>query len=271
MTIIESNNFYSTDLKEYELINNTKFLECYDIIKDFAHYSIEDLQKFINIIYLWYVTKYPDFYFERTYGIVSERFKYIENIDKHMDYVQLIMRISKYIPLINGISYIPGFYQIYDKRKKDKYLGIIPVTFKSNSNYVDSFTLEDLGINQKLNITIEELEEKLKQSYSDIYDFSEISKYICTKQVNIKLRDVVLNLILLKILYSKDTTPEYGYERAKKLIEEFNKEIPYLNLDSTRIDEIINSKYYFDNRIIVDDEEAFVPDEISDIKPRIKI
>ena len=46
----------------------------------------------------------------------------------------------------------------------------------------------------------------------------------------------------LKLIYSRNTIPEYGYERAKKLINEFNRKLN-INIKTNRIDEIINKDY----------------------------
>ena len=46
----------------------------------------------------------------------------------------------------------------------------------------------------------------------------------------------------LKLIYSRNTIPEYGYERAKKLINEFNRKLN-INIKTNRVDEIINKDY----------------------------
>ena len=46
----------------------------------------------------------------------------------------------------------------------------------------------------------------------------------------------------LKLLYSETTIPERGYKRAKRFIDEFNKELN-INLSTKEIDEIINRDY----------------------------
>ena len=57
---------------------------------------------------------------------------------------------------------------------------------------------------------------------------------------DLELRKRILQLIALKLLYSQNTTPGRGYKRAKKFIDEFNKEL-HLNLSSEKIDNIINT------------------------------
>ena len=57
-----------------------------------------------------------------------------------------------------------------------------------------------------------------------------------------ELRHRILQLVALKLLYSRNTIPERGYERAKRFINEFNKKLD-LTLSTEQIDEIINRDY----------------------------
>lgn len=71
-------------------------------------------------------------------------------------------------------------------------------------------------------------------------------------KIDLKLREILLQLTSLSIIYSKNTSPERGYLRAKKFIEEFNEYIPNLNLSTNEIDEIMNMDYIndFNNKSI---------------------
>ena len=57
-----------------------------------------------------------------------------------------------------------------------------------------------------------------------------------------ELRHRILQLVALKLLYSRNTIPERGYERAKRFINEFNKELD-VKLTTKQIDEIVNKDY----------------------------
>ena len=52
----------------------------------------------------------------------------------------------------------------------------------------------------------------------------------------------MLEFVSLKLLYSKKTTPERGYIRAKRFIDEFNKRLN-LNLTYDEIDKVMNRDY----------------------------
>lgn len=57
-----------------------------------------------------------------------------------------------------------------------------------------------------------------------------------------ELRHRILQSVALKLLYSRNTIPERGYERAKRFINEFNKKLG-LELSTEQIDEIIHRDY----------------------------
>ena len=88
-------------------------------------------------------------------------------------------------------------------------------------------------------ITLEELLPELEQIYQDKYDFSSIKKSISDHKISLELRRIVLQLVALRLLYSKTDNPQIGYIRAKRFIKEFNRKIPELNLSSKKIDEIM--------------------------------
>lgn len=57
-----------------------------------------------------------------------------------------------------------------------------------------------------------------------------------------EIRNRILQLTALKILYSKRTTPDNGYRRSKKFIEDLNRDLE-INLSTDEIDEIITRDY----------------------------
>lgn len=73
-------------------------------------------------------------------------------------------------------------------------------------------------------------------------DFTELKESVYDHDCDIELRNRVLQLVALKLLYSKNTIPERGYERAKRFINEFNKKLN-LTLSTEEIDEAISRDY----------------------------
>ena len=86
-----------------------------------------------------------------------------------------------------------------------------------------------------------------EEKYHDELDFSELKKCIYNHDCDLELRRRVLQLVALKLLYSKNTIPERGYERSKRFINEFNKKLG-LTLSTNQIDEIIYRDYINDEK-----------------------
>lgn len=89
---------------------------------------------------------------------------------------------------------------------------------------------------------MEELLKVFEKKYYDEFDCAELRKCIYDHNCTIKLRNVILQLVALKLLYSDNTTPKRGYERAKRFINEFNENFD-LNLSTNEIDELITRSY----------------------------
>lgn len=115
-----------------------------------------------------------------------------------------------------------------------------------DKSYIDPYDLEDLKENKFLeNIKCikkaSDLLGRFIESTAEA-DYSELTNVVLTHKANIKLRNMVLKLIPLYMIYSKNTLPEYGYIRAKSFIRMFNKEYD-LNMDTEEIDEIMSRDY----------------------------
>ena len=94
---------------------------------------------------------------------------------------------------------------------------------------------------QKSYMTLEELYNELEKNENSIKYIS-LKETILDKKFREKIREKILEMTTLKLIYSRNTIPEYGYERAKKLINEFNRKLN-INIKTNRIDEIINKDY----------------------------
>lgn len=92
------------------------------------------------------------------------------------------------------------------------------------------------------NITLDELLNLFKEKYSEEFSFTELEKCVYDHNCDVELRNKVLQLVVLKLLYSRRTIPERGYERAKRFINEFNKKMN-LNISTEEIDNVISKDY----------------------------
>ena len=109
-----------------------------------------------------------------------------------------------------------------------------------NGKVLNAYEL-DVYLNSKKNFDLNKLLSRLNK-YSDKLDLTELKESIFDYKCDNELRNKVLQLAALKLLYSKNTIPNRGYERAKRFINEFNKNLS-LTLSIEEIDEIIQRDY----------------------------
>ena len=94
--------------------------------------------------------------------------------------------------------------------------------------------------NKKLYLN--DLLEIFKKNYSNELDFSNLEECMNNHNCDIEIRYYILKLAALKLLYSKNTSPENGYKRAKIFIDEINRDFN-INLSTDEIDEIMQRNY----------------------------
>ncbi len=265
MTIAQARKFYEQDQREYNLEENKEFLSWFkDKIKNdyYPFIEIEELQELINNITYWYEIKYPEREFEFDEGIKNLDFKSITPLSKSMNIYQLMYRLSDdQLCLINGEyrSNCGGIRNIYNGGSKavDQKAVLYIVIKQINNNYnanginnnliICAYPNGEVIINDSLKkyvdkerINLDELLSLFEEKYSHNLDFSVLKADVDDHNCDLELRKRILQLIALKLLYSQNTTPGRGYKRAKKFIDEFNKEL-HLNLSSEKIDNIINT------------------------------
>lgn len=279
MTIAQARKFYEQDQREYNLEENKEFLSWFkDKIKNdyYPFIEIEELQELINNITYWYEIKYPEREFEFEEGIKNLDFKSITPLSKSMNIYQLMYRLSDdQLCLINGEyrSNCGGIRNIYNGGSKvvDQKAVLYIVIKQINNNYnanginnnliICAYPNGEVIINDSLKkyvdkerINLDELLSLFEEKYSHNLDFSVLKAVVDDHNCDLELRKRILQLIALKLLYSQNTTPGRGYKRAKKFIDEFNKELN-LNLSSEKIDNIINTNIEIEKS----DSEKLIP------------
>mgnify|MGYP004455934617 FL=1 len=265
MTIAQARKFYEQDQREYNLEENKEFLSWFKgkIKNDYYPFiESEELQELINNITYWYEIKYPEREFELDEGIKNLDFKSITPLSKSMNIYQLMYRLSDdQLCLINGEyrSNCGGIRNIYNGGSKvvDQKAVLYIVIKQINNNYnanginnnliICAYPNGEVLINDDLKkyvdkerINLDELLSLFEEKYSHNLDFSVLNADVDDHNCDLELRKRILQLIALKLLYSQNTIPDRGYKRAKKFIDEFNKELN-LNLSSEKIDNIINT------------------------------
>ena len=270
MTIAKAEKFYEQDLKEYEIEKNKDFLNWLkkEISNGYRCYiEPKELQELIDNIVNWYELKYPERELEYFEGTRFINFKDIKSISNVMNIRQLLFRLPhKQLCLMecgyrakgwgsnpiyeNGkiVDWESLIYMRINKKNEDDddllwdkvtyfFLRADHMTGKVSMDYeLEEFldSEEDLNLDELLSI--------FKEKYSDELDFTELKESVYNHDCDMELRNRVLQLVALKLLYSRNTIPERGYERAKRFINEFNKKLG-LSLSTEQIDEIINRDY----------------------------
>ena len=270
MTITEAKRFYEKDTKDYEIEKNKDFLTWLKTsIKNGYHcfMKTEELQELIDSVVNWYEIKYPERELEYFEGTRHLGFQDIRRISDVMDIRQLLFRLPHNQLCLMECGYRAkgwGQYPIYENGKEiDLKVQIFMKINKKNkeecnpwydettyfllhadymtgevSNY---YELEDYIDNEE-NISLDELLSVFNEKYSNELDFTELTESVYDHNCDMELRDRILQLVALKLLYSRNTIPERGYERAKRYINEFNKKLG-LELSTEQIDEIIHRDY----------------------------
>lgn len=294
MTIAQAERFYEQDKEKYDISKNKELLNWLkDIIKKgySSFMKEEDLQGFIDNIVIWYELKYPERYLELYEGVSYSNFNDIKSISDFMNIRQLMYRLPhKQLCLVecdyraNG----GGIRTIHDE--EGNVIGDVPILFMSinrkgfendfSSDKASYFLLHadvgsgkvDLDYYMKEyvkadNITLDELLVLFKKKYNKELEFSNLEKCIYNHNCDLELRKRMLQLVALKLLYSRNTTPERGYERAQMFIKEFNEELDF-NLTTDEIEEIMNRNYDEEEKIefsfsIIDDDNDSVYEEDS--------
>lgn len=236
-------------------------------IKDGYHcfVSLEDLQELINNIVSWYEIKNPKRELARSDGISYADFENLRELSDAMGLEQLFLRLPNNQLRLMKCEYRAsggGMRPVYENGKK---VGLKPQIFMriDRKEVMRRFPLEipcflltadnmtgevfrDSNLDEYLgnasSVTLDELLHIFDVKYKNKLDYSELRACIYDHDSDLELRHRVLQLVAIKLLYSRNTVPERGYERAKRFINEFNDALG-LTLSTDQIDEILNRDY----------------------------
>lgn len=244
MTNAEAEKFYEKDKKEYMLNKNKQFLKWYREMTNSGYcvfIDLEELQETIDRIADWYEYKYPNREFEFYEGVRDPKFQDITSISEHMTVFQLLFRLPH-----NSLCLLEGKYRfchvsipyIEDKKPKCRYDGGTSISIDSITGMIRCGSLNYIGITTDSDLRVDIAVDYLKRYHKECYvDYKPLENTVFQHNIDIELRKKILELASLKLMYSRNSKPEWGYERAKRYINEFKQEIPSLNstMDEIRI------------------------------------
>lgn len=266
MTRDELKNFYDENERLYDLNENKKFLYMFNHLIDEGYelfIGIDEMQDMIDRIAAWYEIKYPEREFDFYDGKMTNDFSKFKELSDVMDISQLFFRLTdKQQQLLEGLYrsnsskeflvYEAGkltrvnkkVYFKIDRKEEDKFYDRhqdFVVSADAETGLVDiDYEIEKYVPDEE--VYIDDLVKIFTDKYSDKLDVSSIEKAANNRYLDNYLRDRLLEFVALKLLYSKRTTPERGYERAKRFMDEFNKKLG-LNLSMDKLDKIMSRDY----------------------------
>lgn len=250
MTGLEWDNFRKLDSEEYIILKNEDFLKYYQEKCTKGYYPILNLNEIQGLIYKiteFFEFKYPEEIFNRLhYQIIKEEENFDEciKIAKKLDIDQLKYRLSHRQLRFLECNYAP-YIKLKRPNKKLYEWGSCDVRVdfegKIDPNYLDVLKAEGFlkdieGINR-----VEDLLGRYKGIETTI-DYSELEKLVEDHKISVALRNKVLELTMLNLLYSKNTHPRNGYVRAKRFMRMFNKGYD-LDLNMEKLDDIMSVDY----------------------------
>ena len=246
----ETENFYKQDAHKYILKENKVIL---DFIQQRKReginliLNIEQIEEMMNDIVQFFEFKYPD-------SFISDLIYKRENSEKETKICQqlaksLDIKQLKYRLYHDYVQFLECSYgnHIFITKEKENLWDLTSVSIRINDiGEINPYDLKDLKENKFLhNIDgIQKASDLLGRFIESpiTVDYSELSKIIAKHKADIQLRNMILELIPLKLIYSKYTLPEYGYIRAKSFVRMFNKEYN-LNISMKEADKIMHQDY----------------------------
>ena len=208
--------------------------------------------------------KYPERELEKLEGVTYFNFEGLKSLSNEMDIRQLLYRLSNDENCFLECSYRArgwGQHPIYENGKVSKWITHMFLTINrkdlntklwSDPSFFLVYANDKTGKVEnkddlkkyidKDKLTLEELLEEFESKHYSELEFDELRETVSLHKTDLELRDKILELISLKLLYSEHTTPERGYIRAKKFISEMNKKLG-TNLSVSQIEEIMKRNY----------------------------
>lgn len=252
MTGFELDNFYKADQLKYKIEQNREILD-YFIKKHHEGINfildIKQMQQVIDEIVLFFECKYPDNFLNKLDHLViaehdKRNIEICRKISKAMDIEQLKFRLyHDYVQFLD----CPYGYMISISKPEENLWDTKKEWVRINqAGFVDPHDLDSLKeFNFLHDITgiqkISDLLGRFIESETNV-DYLELKRAIITHKNQVQIRNMLLNVIPLALLYSKTTLPNWGYIRAKSFIRMFNQEYD-LHISTDEIDAIMKQDY----------------------------
>lgn len=256
---MENEEFYREDKEEYNIMTNTKLIKwLLHEMKEGYDYTIDikDLQRIVDSLADWYETKYP------TVLCTKGNIHGIDDMSKNMNVDSYLCRLTETQQNLLSCPYHAKDMRIFEKKHeglKDKYIefqlkkGFNSITLDADVNhgFIAEWSIKDLA---DWNISIPYMTDinELYIAFTHIgkdMEYKDLERIVKDHEIDLKLRNELLNLVSLKLIYSKKDSIEYGYKRSLCFIKEFNDYYYNISLNSDKIDALVNEKPVKHNKI----------------------
>ena len=246
MNGLEHENFYLLDNQEYVLEKNKNILNIVGKREGKSFLTIEELQEIIDEVTQLFEIKYPN---NLLYEIMHIANKNVEEIKKCLKITrQLDMKQFRY-RIYHLDKFLDCPYATYftlKKNKKEWYESGQEMIYVEEDGRIEERELNKLKEEGYLEdiygvYKMEDLLGRFIGSPNNV-DYSELREFVINHRNALEVRNKILEIIPLSMIYSKKSMPEYGYIRAKRFIRMINKELDF-NLSTDKIDKIMNVDY----------------------------
>lgn len=233
--------------------------------------DISEISKLIDFIANWYEVKYPDNVIDMSIECYKQEvgngmyfhlaeppyaLRKTENLSEYMDYYQLMLRLPRSMHKViecwykgNMSARSSSHIMTSISLKESLVENVTHLLVSEIDGYLDLNSTQFLKTNCA---TIDELIDKNKYYNEEEFlnlDLSDPIKIVETHNIDLEIRNRIFNIIILK-LFESSPDKNVGYIRAKLFINEFNKYIYNLNLDSKIIDEEMENKELYEEDAI---------------------
>jgi hypothetical protein len=230
MNIIETRKFYEANQKIYDLSNDKHFLKWYkkELKKGYYPYlNPNQLQRLADKIINWYEIKYPN----KTLDLssVDVRFETLNSIKEYFTWEQFLYRLDSDEYETLECNYRAGLIRLKnlnmgerDILKSHLYINVDENGWIDIANSKFDFCFSKMS----RPIKIEQFYDSLSTEQTNCFDLESLNQCIITHKDDCDLRGRVFEAAAEGLIYSKDTSPEYGVVRARKLARELKREYP---------------------------------------------
>lgn len=250
MTGLEWDNFHKLDREEYIIMKNEEFLKYYRKNLEEGYnpiLNLKEMQVLINEITKFFEFKYPE---EMLNGIYHQSKEDQDTFNKCLKIAkELDMNQLKYRLYHDQVSFLECSYAQYIQLKRNQKklyetsFCDIRVDFEGKVEHYDLEALKSENFLEDIE-GINRVEDLLGRylGIETAIDYSNLEKAVKNHKISVSLRNKVLELTMLSLLYSNNAHPRNGYLRAKRFMRMFNKEYN-LDLNMEKLDDIMSVDY----------------------------